>query len=371
MRLPGWGWRVWAGIGGVVAAGVAVMAAWWGAAVLHALVPMSRPGWDKLNAETRAQAEGQFRLALIQGLAALGAGFALFYTARNFRLNRRGQVTERFTNALERLGSDLPYVRSGGVFALEQIVQDAPEQTDHIVRILVAFLRDRVPAAGAEGAPGHPDPDVQTALTTLVLLEPTRSLVNLSRIHLHGAGLVNGNLRRADLTGTNLAAAYMRGADLRGAHLYGANLTGANLSSANLTGANLRHADLRGAHLTGADLSHVNLRGAHLTGADLSHVNLHGADLTDADLSRVRLRHADVIVAVLSDAQLDCADLTGANLTHANLRGARLTRANLTRVNLSGADLRIADLTSADLTGTNLTGTNLSSTNLTGATRAT
>lgn len=67
------------------------------------------------------------RTALVACAAAIGAGVALVYTIRNYRLTRRGQVTDRFTKALERLGSDQRYLRIGGVLALEQIVQDAPE----------------------------------------------------------------------------------------------------------------------------------------------------------------------------------------------------------------------------------------------------
>ncbi|MGC0422760.1 pentapeptide repeat-containing protein [Embleya sp. AB8] len=336
MRRPGWGWRVWAAVGAVAVVVVAVV---WGAAVVHALVPMSRPGWDRLDPATRAQAEGQFRLATIQGLAALGAGFALLYTARNFRLNRRGQVTERFTKALERLGSDLPYVRSGGIFALEQIVQDAPEQKDHITRILVAFLRDRAPAAGTKGLPDHPDPDVQTALTTLGLLKPTGALVDLSCLHLSGA-----NLRGASLRGANLRDAHLNGANLRDAHLNGASLRGANLRDAHLNGAtltsaNLRDAHLHNAHLNGAYLNGASLMGAFLTGAHLNDAYLNGVNLTDAHLTH---------------AHLDGAHLNGAGLTDAGLSDAGLTRANLTGANLDGANLNGANLKGANLKGTNL-----------------
>ncbi|MFI1386357.1 pentapeptide repeat-containing protein [Embleya sp. NPDC020886] len=359
MKLRGWDRRVWIGVAGGTAA-VAVVAVVWGAAVLHAVVPMSRPEWDRLDAGTRAQAEGQFRLALIQGLAALGAGFALFYTARNFRLNRRGQVTERFTNALERLGSDHRYVRSGGVFALEQIVQDAPEQTDHVVRILVAFLRDRAPAVGATGAPDHPDPDVQTALTTLTLIRPTGSLVDLSGLHLRGAHLAGVDLRGVDLRGVDLAGVDLRGMDLRGVNLIGADLRGTNLSSANLASANLTKA-----RLSEAQLSHAFLARANLTRANLFSATVIGASLIEADLSGAMLIGADLSGANLWDANLTDAFLLTANLSGANLLDALLVSANLSNANLSGANLTDADLTHAVLFGADLRNVNLRNANLT------
>ncbi|MEV6179985.1 hypothetical protein [Streptomyces sp. NPDC052015] len=82
------------------------------------------------------------RTAIVACVAAIGAAAALVYTVRNYRLSRRGQVTERFTKALERLGSDARYVRIGGILALEQIVQDAPEQATHAAQVLVTWFGD-------------------------------------------------------------------------------------------------------------------------------------------------------------------------------------------------------------------------------------
>jgi len=66
----------------------------------------------------------------------------LLYTARNYRLSRRGQVTDRFTTALERLGSSELYVRIGGVHALEHVMRDSADHHD----VDRATDRERVPA---------------------------------------------------------------------------------------------------------------------------------------------------------------------------------------------------------------------------------
>jgi hypothetical protein len=54
-------------------------------------------------------------------LLTLGAGLfaaaALLFTARNFTLAREGQVTDRYTKAVEQLGSDKLDVRIGGIYA--------------------------------------------------------------------------------------------------------------------------------------------------------------------------------------------------------------------------------------------------------------
>ena len=70
------------------------------------------------------------------------------------------------------------------------------------------------------------------------------------------------------------------------------------------------------------------------------------AVLSDADLS-----DADLSGAVLSDADLSDADLSGADLRCADLSGADLSDAVLRCADLSGADLSGAVLSDADLSG--------------------
>ena len=198
-----------------------------------------------------------FRTAVVQLLAVLGAGIALLFTAFNYRLTRRGQVTDRFTKALERLGSPEIYVRLGGILALEQIVQDAPDQADHAAQVLNTFIRHQAPTAqppnpgtpagsrerisaarhnARKGAPPTPAPaplpdppagDVQQALTALTRY--TTPHTDLRHLHLTGANLTDANLTEAQLDGADLTYAYLGYADLTYARLTNAHLGGADL----------------------------------------------------------------------------------------------------------------------------------------------
>ncbi|MCX5338246.1 pentapeptide repeat-containing protein [Streptomyces sp. NBC_00140] len=270
----------------------------WPGSVWRALVPMARPGWDNLPAEVRTTAEAQFRLAVIQATIAVGASVALVYTVRNYRLTRRGQVTDRFTKALERLGSSEMYIRIGGILALEQIVQDARDQAPHAAQILNAFLRDRAPQRPqtkvcetsrvaarwwraarrtalptATSLPVRPQSDVQAALTALSRPASRRHVDPAQHIGLSGLHLQLAELSGADLSGAKLVCADLSEAFLADADLSWANLAGANLSSAQLCGADLSFAQLFGADLSAADLSGADLTRADLTGADLRNVN--------------------------------------------------------------------------------------------------
>ena len=100
-------------------------------------------------------------------LLTLGAGLfaaaALVFTARNFTLSRRtfelteqGQVTERYTKAIEQLGSDKLDVRIGAIYALERVASDSARDHPTVMEVLTAFICEH----SHEQWP-QPDPDVQ------------------------------------------------------------------------------------------------------------------------------------------------------------------------------------------------------------------
>jgi hypothetical protein len=243
------------------------------------------------------------------------------------RLTEQGQVTERFGNDIDLLGSTELDVRVGGIYALERLMHDSPADEAKIVEVLSAFIRDHTPQSllawshvttspcrsgvtTSKGRPSHPSNDAEAALEVL-----GRRPV-LAGNHLH-----------IDLTWANIAGASLLRANLDGADLRCAGLTGAYLSDASLRGASLRWGYLIGAYLIGVDLTD-----AHLLYTNLTRAKFIGADLTRADLTRADLTRAD-----LTRADLTRADFTGADLTRADFTGADLTRADFTGADLTGA----------------------------------
>lgn len=248
-------------------------------------------------------------------------------------LTREGQITDRFTAAVNQLGSDQLRVRLGGIYALERIARDSSPDAGPVMEILTAFVRERAPwpppttaIPPALGGPKGPAPsarlvpsaDIQAVLTVIGRgnwdrwwpgeAEGARGpgglfCLNLDGTDLRGARLRDKKLPPLCMGGANLAGANLTGADLGGARMPNADLTGAFLTGADLTGAYLRYAVLADAHLTDV----------RLTGADLGYANVAGDDLTGADVER----------AILSDTNLAGADLTGvSNLTQKQLDSA-------------------------------------------------
>jgi hypothetical protein len=249
VRVAAWGL---AGLGVVVLLALVAWLVWKVPPALYAYVP---------DPKDRANAEASTRIGIITGLAGLAALGSLAMTTRTYRLTQQGQLTDRYTKAIEQLGSDKLDVRLGGIYALERIAVDSPRDHPTVVEVLSAFIRERTSSAPrvrpAKRKTAHPlslsyrakklSVDIQAALTVLGRL-PSRP--DISRGDLSGASLPGAQLSKANLTGAclseaDLTGAFLSGADLTRSFLIGTDLTGAYLFGADLTGA-LSCADCEG-----------------------------------------------------------------------------------------------------------------------------
>ncbi|MFB7514048.1 pentapeptide repeat-containing protein [Streptomyces sp. NPDC056144] len=212
-------------------------------------------------------------------------------------LAREGQVTERYVKAVGLLASESNTSQLGGIYALERIMTDSPEDALTIIQLLSGAIRE----SSKKQREGNNGEDPAT------VREPDRSaFAVIAR-------------RSTDIVGAERA----RALNLRRANLAGVSLIGNETS------------DLRGADFTKAKLNNSDFNGAALTAARFSKANLRRADLSNCDL---REAHFD------QGAILERANLDGANLSGANLRAAQLQGAYLRGTNLSGADLHEANL---------------------------
>ncbi len=120
----------WA-LAAVVAAGLMVLAIW--------LVPwlVTRNAGPGLTGATRLKAENDVRTPVVAALAvvsaaALTAGvtWRATKTAQTTqRLSELARITDLYTKAIDQLGNDHLAVQTGGIYALERIVRDAPGTT--------------------------------------------------------------------------------------------------------------------------------------------------------------------------------------------------------------------------------------------------
>jgi uncharacterized protein YjbI with pentapeptide repeats len=196
--------------------------------------------------------------------------------------------------------------------------------------------------------------DAQSLDMPEVQLDPAGYPVDPPSVALQSLDASRVRLDNAYLVGADLRWIYMREGKFPRANTRDSNLSEASLQRANLSGANLRRVDLRGAKLYEANLSgaspwEADLRGANCHEADFSGVYLHLTDLRNAVLWQARLCRADLSGTKLSGAYLNDADLSEADLRetdledvltlkNTNLRGAKgLTKEQLVICKLKGA----------------------------------
>jgi hypothetical protein len=192
---------------------------------------------------------------------------------------------------VEQLGNDKLEVRLGGVYSLERISKESPDDYWTVMENLTAFVRERSRRNEAERTsqdleqrisrrayflwleagrpdgqgeefwaeaakqeePGEPAADITAALTVI----GRRSEQNRER------EVVNDwhfELRCAILKQYDLRGVHLSYADLSRAHLERANLSTAHLEGAFLAATHLERAFLNGAHLEGAFLRRARPR---------------------------------------------------------------------------------------------------------------
>ena len=381
---------------------------------------MTYPEWQVSqyginNVTEKAVLVNQYRTTLNQIIATFAQIFGgiailigLYFAWGNLTTAREGQITERFTRAVDQLGAidnignPAVEIRLGGIYALERISTESEKDYWPIMEILTAYVRKNssadiklensaditVESIDIQGD-GNINNDVPKAITVLFDIQAILTVIgrrqysfrdgkknylklyrtNLQQIdfslgNFRSTSFMEANLSWANLYNANLSEANLLGANLSRALFFKTNLSKADLSKADLSEANLIDANLSRANLYNANLSEANLINANLSKADFSKANLSRANLIDANLTDANLWKADFTKANLFNAKLTFADLSEANLFEAELLMANLSRVNLTKANLINANLSKADLSNADLSNADLSNANLSNADL-------
>lgn len=291
--------------------------------------------WDWLKQPPiREGGETNFQIvqALFIGLFAL-AGFwltwrrtrALTFQAeaalQQSKTAERGNITERFSCAVEQLGHDELAVRLGGIYALWRIGNDSKEDYPTVLDVLCAFVRAPTQDIHCPGyepltpeerergeSPSRFREDVQAVLRLIGGQRTEQQRKLGQQLDFSGANLVGADLCELDFADADFTSANLSRAKLDDANCAGAVFTYAHFVRARLLRTRLMDASLSGTRFSDAVLTGAKLAGAHIDGADFSDACLIEADLTDSDLSNAILVRARFANAVLSGAELTNAD---------------------------------------------------------------
>jgi hypothetical protein len=215
---------------------------------------------------------------------------------KNLDLARQGQVSERFSRAVDQLGetneggSPAIDVRAGGLFSLMRIGIESPDHTEPALLVAMTYVtnyrppRSR-PADGCRARFDRQRPDIDLALG-FVLHRLAANLKGRDKL----SGLRGAVLDGLALDGLNLDRFDLRNVKFRGASLVRAHFRNTALPYSQLNGACLKQADFSGAALQGANLTGASVEGAIFKGAKLTM-----KDLERSPLSEAQRRQVDVV----------------------------------------------------------------------------
>ena len=268
--------------------------------------------WNPYKAQREAFAP---LFTLAAGVAI--AGVTLMRHFAQTEADRQRRITESFSKAIEQFGSDKLEVRLGGIYALERISKESPDDYWTVMENLTAFVRERTQRTEADAACKPLNQRIEGRSLTgcgRKLDEPEGRSEEFWREAVEQeppetpatdiAAVLTVIKRRSETTGHREAKdnrvldfreAVLRSADLREAHLERADLSGAHLEGAAFPGRISKAPTSRGASRrrrlagriskapssprrisqaptsTGAS-QYAFLVGAHLAGATSAHI---------------------------------------------------------------------------------------------------
>jgi hypothetical protein len=143
------------------------------------LVPKWQIAKTFLPDKERLTLENELRKTVAQFIGGAAILVSLYFAWQQLQQSRRsldiaqeGQTTERFTRAVDQVGSQQLQVRVGGIYALSEISKDRSYDRHWVVlSVLTAFLRDKTSWQAKSPRASLPE-DIQAALSVIGSRDP-------------------------------------------------------------------------------------------------------------------------------------------------------------------------------------------------------
>jgi uncharacterized protein YjbI with pentapeptide repeats len=259
--------------------------------------------------EKRLTAENELRKTLAQIIGGAAFLIGVYFSWQQLLLTERGQITDRFTHAIEQLGKPESSVRVGAIYALERLAEDDRARAWTVMDILARFMRDNLLSV-TDYVPACTETKRATEIDAALNVIGRISQAHADQLEAYRQQAGDLDLQNVSLCGVRLVAASLAKARLDNSRFDGSTFERVTLDGANLTGAHFEDAQMDGTSLVSANLLIAHAEGAALNGADLTDAVLKGAHL-----ERCFLRKAKLVRANLTDASLTGTHLEGADLS--------------------------------------------------------
>lgn len=243
-----------------------------------------------------AKLENEYRKTIAQIVGGAVILIGLYFTGQQVILTNKqlnisyeGQISERFTRAIDQLGSEKLEIRVGGIYSLGQVANFSKNDHLAVLQTLSSFVR-----AHARNKKLIPDkrpkntiiidikPDKKVYKGSLILKETPRIRADIYAA-LNVITRRKEEYREKERSVLNFGKVDIRGADLSGGHFERSIFCFSNLKKVKFLKSHLENVDLRYTSLHDADF-----RGAYLNGTDFSYSVLYGANFNGVNLSMAK-----------------------------------------------------------------------------------
>jgi len=234
--------------------------------IIALLLLIALPHWQVSginNATEKVTQENQYRATFAQILGGVAIGIGLYYTWRrvtiaenDLKVSQEGQITERFTRAVDQLGAIDQFgnkaleIRLGGIYALERISNESEKDYWPIMEILTAYVRMNSSIDSSVNGNIQAIEPISMDIQANEFTKKENSKVRKIPLDIQailtviGRRKASSNFGEADRLGLQKTLDLQR-TYLRKANLFMANLNAANLEEANLEGLILKELTLK------------------------------------------------------------------------------------------------------------------------------
>lgn len=183
-------------------------------------------------------------------------------------------ISERLAKAIDQLGNENIHIRIGGIYSLEKIAYDSPQDYWPIMEILSAFIRENSPIK-EEIELQKISTDTQASLTVIGRCNPvTEEGIQMFEIR-------SSHNERLDLSRTNLTGANFYELKMVNINFSNAILCNSMAIKTDFENSNFYQTNLEGSKVNGANFRGTNLSKANVNKTDFHLANGHDTAMTD------------------------------------------------------------------------------------------
>lgn len=217
-------------------------------------------GYAVLSAERRFEASLEIRKLIVNASGAILVASSAFLAWQEFRLEEYKDFGQQVGTAMVLLKEDNTTSRIGGIYGLARVIEDSPDDADHLLAALAFNIND-----WASKRTNGKDQAVSIETTVAFITFGRNQLSRLqqcggtrfTQLNLRYVRANNTSYRHCEFLSVDFTESQFAKADFAEARLTTVNFEGADLADANFRNANLHATTFVGADLRGADFTGV------------------------------------------------------------------------------------------------------------------